>query len=127
MRAVAVLLVMLSHAGVPWFAGGFVGVDVFFVISGFLITPMLVRELRSTGRLRMRLLYARRARRLPPASTTVLVVCAFSTWAFLPKNRWVSTGYDIICSAIYGINWRLAEQSVDYLRANSAPSIVRHF
>lgn len=127
LRAVAVILVMLAHAGWTRFEGGYIGVDVFFVISGFLITQMLAREVRSTGRLRMRRFYARRARRLLPASATVLVVSAILTWAYLPANRWASTAYDIMFSAIYAINWRLAEDSVNYLRADSAPSIVQHY
>lgn len=127
LRAVAVLLVMLMNAGLPWVHGGYVGVDVFLVISGFLITQLLVRELRSTGRLRMRRFYARRARRLLPASATVLVASALLTWAFLPPNRWVSTGWDIIGSALYTMNWRLADQSVDYMFDNSAPSMVQHY
>lgn len=127
LRAVAVLLVMASHAGLTWFEGGYIGVDVFFVISGFLITQMLVRELRSTGTVRLRRFYARRARRLLPASATVLVVCAAVAWLFLPQNRWVTTAQDIMWSAVYGVNWSLSAQSVDYLRADSAPSIVQHF
>ncbi|KWX24811.1 hypothetical protein AFM11_09175 [Mycolicibacterium wolinskyi] len=127
LRAVAVLLVMLTHAGLPWTDGGFVGVDVFFVISGFLITRMLVNEARTSGRLRMRRFYARRARRLLPAAAVVLVASAVLTWAFLPQNRWVSTGHDIMASAVYAINWRLAAESVNYLRADSAPSIVQHY
>ena len=127
LRAVAILLVFLTHAGWSGLEGGYVGVDVFFVISGFLITQMLVREVRSTGRLRMRRFYARRARRLLPASAAVLVASAALTWAFLPQNRWASTAYDIMASAVYAINWRLAEESVNYLRADSAPSIVQHF
>ncbi|MDO3634352.1 acyltransferase family protein [Mycolicibacterium arseniciresistens] len=127
LRAVAIILVLLAHAGVSRLEGGYVGVDVFFVISGFLITQMLVREVRSTGRLRVRRFYARRARRLLPASAVTLVASALLAWLFLPQNRWVNTAYDIMFSAVYAINWRFAEESVNYMRADAAPSIVQHF
>ncbi|MEV3902817.1 acyltransferase family protein [Mycobacterium sp. NPDC050551] len=127
LRAVAIILVLLAHAGVSRLEGGYVGVDVFFVISGFLITQMLVREVRSTGRLRVRRFYARRARRLLPASAVTLVASALLAWAFLPQSRWVDTAYDIMSSAVYLVNWRLAEEAVDYFSANSSPSMVQHF
>ena len=73
LRALAVLLVMLAHVGVPWLSGGFIGVDVFFVVSGFLITGLLLREREATGRIRLGAFYARRARRILPASTVVLL------------------------------------------------------
>src|SRR3954453_7145388 len=76
LRAVAVLAVVLFHAGLPGLSGGFVGVDVFFVISGFLITGMLWREVQGTGTVRLARFYAARAPRLLPAGLTVLVVTA---------------------------------------------------
>src|SRR5579864_6210240 len=72
LRAVAVLLVVACHAGIPWCSGGFIGVDVFFVISGNLITGLLLRELRETKRVDLPSFYARRARRLLPALLLVL-------------------------------------------------------
>lgn len=66
LRAVAVLAVLAFHAGIPWATGGFVGVDVFFVISGYLITGLLVREAITTGRIRLGDFFSRRARRLLP-------------------------------------------------------------
>ena len=74
LRGVAVLAVVLYHAGVGVTGGGYVGVDVFFVISGFLITGILMRELRATGRVAFAAFYGRRIRRLLPASVLVLVV-----------------------------------------------------
>ena len=68
MRALAVALVIAAHAGVPFLAGGFVGVDVFFVISGFLITGLLVREVEAEGRLSLTGFWSRRARRILPAA-----------------------------------------------------------
>src|SRR5690606_28354230 len=74
LRALAVIPVVLFHAGVPGLSGGFVGVDIFFVISGYLITSILLAELESTGRVSISRFYERRARRLAPALLFMLVV-----------------------------------------------------
>ncbi|HEX2289097.1 MAG TPA: acyltransferase, partial [Pseudonocardiaceae bacterium] len=73
LRTVAVGVVVLFHAGVPWLPGGYVGVDVFFVISGYLMTALLMKEIDQTGRVRLLAFYARRIRRLLPAAAVVLV------------------------------------------------------
>ncbi|MDI1464328.1 acyltransferase family protein [Catellatospora sp. KI3] len=127
MRAVAVGLVLLAHAGVPWVAGGFVGVDVFFVISGFLITGLLVAEQDRNGRISLTAFYARRAKRLLPAAAVVLVSTLVLAYAFLPATRWRGTVFDVVASACYAMNWRLAAQAVDYLAADDAPSMLQHF
>lgn len=127
LRAVAVLLVLGYHAGVPVLAGGYVGVDVFFVISGFLITGILLREVERTGTLRLASFYARRARRLLPASTVVLIASAVVTVTVLPVTRWATVAWDLITSALYVTNWRLASRSVDYLAAEATASPVQHF
>jgi peptidoglycan/LPS O-acetylase OafA/YrhL len=127
MRAVAVLLVLLFHAGPGMVPGGFIGVDVFFVISGFLITALLVTELDRTGRISLLAFYARRAKRLLPAAALVLVAVLVLTYLVLPRTRWASTGWDVVASAGYVMNWRLAAQSVDYLAATEPPSILQHF
>ena len=127
MRAVAVLMVLLYHAGVPWASGGFAGVDVFFVISGFLITGLLVAEARREGRIDLVAFWARRARRLLPASALVLAVTALLTVVVLPTVRWRETGWDILTSGLYVVNWRLAARSVDYLAEDAAPSPVQHY
>ena len=82
LRAIAVLTVIAGHAGVPFLPGGFVGVDVFFVISGFLISQLLFREVERSGNLSIRDFYARRARRILPAATlvTIATVVASLLW-----------------------------------------------
>ncbi|QFG68279.1 acyltransferase family protein [Ornithinimicrobium pratense] len=127
MRAVAVLMVLLYHAGVPWAAGGFAGVDVFFVISGFLITGLLVAEARREARIDLVAFWARRARRLLPASALVLATTAVLTFLVLPAVRWRETGWDVLTSGLYVVNWRLAARSVDYLAEDAAPSPVQHY
>src|SRR5690606_32427566 len=76
LRAVAIGLVLLYHSSIRWVPGGFIGVDVFFVISGFLITGLLIREIERTGRVSLSKFWARRAKRLLPASALTLVVTA---------------------------------------------------
>jgi peptidoglycan/LPS O-acetylase OafA/YrhL len=83
MRALAVLLVVLYHAGIPGVHGGFLGVDVFFVISGFVITGVLLREKASKGRTSIPVFYARRIRRILPAATIVLIATIFATYHWL--------------------------------------------
>lgn len=123
----AVLLVLGYHAGLPFLPGGFVGVDVFFVISGFLITGLIDREIRETGRLNLARFWARRVRRLLPATAVVLAAVAVMTIVVLPVTRWASVAWDIGASALYVVNWRLADQSVSYLASEDAPSPVQHF
>ncbi|WP_406037128.1 SGNH hydrolase domain-containing protein [Micromonospora sp. NBC_00898] len=127
LRALAVLLVVFWHADAPFISGGFVGVDVFFVISGYLITMGMAAEVAARGRLSLSRFWARRAKRLLPSSALVLVGALVLTYLFLPDIRWRDTAWDVVSSALYMINWRLAEQSVDYLAADQAPSIVQHY
>jgi peptidoglycan/LPS O-acetylase OafA/YrhL len=127
LRAVAVGLVLLYHAGLPAVPAGFVGVDVFFVISGFLITQLLLKELVQTGGISLKRFYARRAKRLLPAAAIVLAATAAMVVAFVPKARWEDIGGDIVASAMYFVNWRLADRSVDYLAEDVEPSPVQHF
>ncbi|GGN83181.1 acyltransferase [Actinoplanes lobatus] len=127
MRAIAVTLVVLSHAGLSGLAGGYVGVDVFFVISGFLITTLLLKELTRTGRVSLATFYARRATRLLPASTVVLLVTVTASWLWMPATRFKSIAADAIYATFYGINWRLANEGVQYLNADAEPSPLQHF
>jgi peptidoglycan/LPS O-acetylase OafA/YrhL len=127
LRAIAVGLVLLHHAGLPFLPAGYVGVDVFFVISGFLITGLLTRELDATGRIGLFAFYARRARRLLPSAALVLLATGIATVLVLPPVRWSEVGGDIASAAAYVVNWRLADRSVDYLAEDSIVSPVQHF
>ncbi|QKW16804.1 acyltransferase family protein [Verrucosispora sp. NA02020] len=127
LRGLALVLVLVGHAGVAALPGAFVAVDVFFVISGFLITGLLVDELRRTGGISITAFYVRRAKRLLPAASVVVVASMLLTYLFLPPIRWSETARDALASAVYAMNWRLVEQSTDYLRSEEAPSILQHF
>jgi len=127
LRAVATFLVLPYHAGLMLFPGGFVGVDVFFVISGFVITGQLLKEVDRSGRVSLVGFYARRAKRLLPAACLMLAATAVLVWAWVPRIRWESTGGDIVASALYFVNWRLADRSVDYLQEDVTPSAVQHY
>jgi hypothetical protein len=126
LRAVAIVVVVLFHAGIGALPGGFVGVDVFFVLSGFLITGLIVREMQSTGTVSVARFYGRRAKRLLPATALVLaVVAAVSTVLVSVVDRG-SVGLDIVAAATYVANWRFGLGAVDYFAAG-IPSPVLHF
>ena len=127
LRAVAVLAVVLFHAGVPGIGGGFVGVDVFFVVSGFLITGLLWRDVTSTGAVRIARFYGARARRLLPAGGLVLVVTAIGSAFLLPPLQAREALGDGIASALYAGNYRFALRGTDYLAAAAPPSPFQHF
>jgi peptidoglycan/LPS O-acetylase OafA/YrhL len=126
LRAVAIGAVLLCHAGIPFAAGGYVGVDVFFVISGFLITRLLLGEIEKTGRVSLRRFYARRAKRLLPLSALLLASVGVLSLLLLSPVRAVEVSGDIISSAIYTANWHFAAQSVDYFAQDIEPSPVLH-
>lgn len=127
MRAVAVLAVVLFHAGVPGIGGGFAGVDVFFVISGFLITGMLYREAAADGTVGLVRFYGARARRLLPAAGVVLVATAIGAAVLLPPLQARQALGDGIAGALYAGNYRFAMQGTDYLAADAPPSPFQHF
>lgn len=127
LRTVAIGLVLVYHAGITFVPGGFVGVDVFFVISGFLITGILVRELESSGRVSLARFWARRARRLLPATGLVLAATALGVWLLMPATSWRTFGGDIAGAAFYVVNWVFANRSVDYLAEGVDPSPALHF
>ena len=127
LRAVAVIAVVLFHAGLPGVGGGFIGVDVFFVVSGFLITGLLWREASGTGTVRLARFYGARARRLLPAAVTVLVATCIASAVLLPPLQARSVIGDGIASALYVGNYRFAIQGTDYLAADAPPSPLQHY
>ncbi len=126
LRAVAVVAVVLFHADVPGVGGGFVGVDVFFVISGFLITGLLWREANTTGTVGLRRFYGARARRLLPASATVGVITMIASAALLPPLQVPSVINDGITSALYVGNYWFIMRGVNYFASHSA-SPFQHY
>jgi len=127
LRAFAVVLVVLYHAGVPWLAGGYVGVDVFFVLSGFLITSVMLREVAATGRLSLAEFYARRARRILPAAVATIVTTVLISRVVLNFLDATKVARDGVWAALFGANFRFASLGVDYLTATSPPSPLQHY
>ena len=127
LRAVAVVTVVIFHVWPEAMPGGFVGVDVFFAISGFLITAHLLREVQRTGTLSLWQFWARRARRLLPASLLTLFVCAVGTLVLVPQLYWQQFLTEIGTSTAYVQNWQLASDAVDYFAADNRESPVQHF
>jgi peptidoglycan/LPS O-acetylase OafA/YrhL len=127
LRAVAVLAVVLFHAAVPGIGGGYVGVDVFFVISGFLITGLLWREVSSTGSVRLRKFYGARARRLLPASAAVGVVTMIGSAILLPPLQARPAIGDGIASALYVSNYQFVMRGVNYFANHVTPSPFLHY
>jgi peptidoglycan/LPS O-acetylase OafA/YrhL len=129
LRAIAVLAVVLYHFWPARFSGGYVGVDIFFVISGFLITAHLMRELSATGTVRLGQFWARRARRLLPASLLVLLFCALVAMSpyLTPTSALPGEVREILASTFYVENWYLALNSADYLNHSGDPTTVQHY
>jgi peptidoglycan/LPS O-acetylase OafA/YrhL len=127
LRAIAVLAVVLFHAGVPGIRGGYVGVDIFFVLSGFLITGLLLREHQRRGSVSLPAFYARRARRILPAATLVLIVTVLATYYWLGYIRGAVTALDGRWTAAFAANLRFALQGTDYFGHRMAPSPLRHY
>ncbi|HEV7525362.1 MAG TPA: acyltransferase family protein [Acidimicrobiia bacterium] len=127
MRCVAVYLVVAFHAGLRGFGGGFIGVDVFFVLSGFLVTGILMRDLVASGRVDLRRFYARRVRRILPASLVALVVVAlvYAIVAAPAEMDAVAGGFK--ASFLFVANWYFVRQSVDYFATSVDQSPVLHF
>src|SRR5215212_8279567 len=126
LRAVAVLAVVVYHAGLSQVRGGFVGVDVFYVLSGFLITGLLWEELQTTAGLRLGAFYGRRARRLLPAAVLVLMVTLAASWVWLSPLQARGAARDAAAAALYVANYRFALQRTDYL-ADASPSPLQHY
>jgi peptidoglycan/LPS O-acetylase OafA/YrhL len=127
LRAIAVVMVVIYHLYPSLLPGGFAGVDVFFVISGYLITGHLWRGFAGSGRLSLVDFWGRRARRLIPAAALVLAVTWVASRIVLPAARLPDTAQQILASALYFQNWQLAGDSVNYLKSGDAASPVQHF
>ncbi|OYN75027.1 acyltransferase family protein [Mycolicibacterium sphagni] len=127
LRAVAVLGVVMFHAAIPGIRGGYVGVDVFFVISGFLITGLLWREVSGTGSVRLRKFYGARARRLLPASATVGIITMIASVFLLAPLRVPTVLYDGIASALYVGNYWFILDNINYFADSLTPSPFLHY
>ena len=127
LRAIAVLAVLLFHAGVPGIGGGYVGVDVFFVVSGFLITSLLVAEKTDTGKVSLGAFYARRARRILPVSALVAVATLCASWVWLEPLRLRSLSRDVLAVALFSSNFVFAHRGADYLQSALPPSPLQHY
>ncbi|WP_221583575.1 acyltransferase family protein [Microbacterium sp. G2-8] len=126
LRALAVLLVVIAHVEMPGFEGGFVGVDVFFVISGFLITQLLLREVERSGTVSIAEFYVRRARRILPAATVVTVAVLLYAAFFLPLSRLEQTATDAGWTSVFLANWHFAFSGADYF-STADPSLFQHY
>jgi peptidoglycan/LPS O-acetylase OafA/YrhL len=125
LRAVAVLAVLWYHIGLPGLSGGFAGVDIFFVISGFLITGLLLREHEKAGRIDLRRFYSRRMRRILPAVLATIAVTMVAAALFLAPLQVPGIAQDGAASALSLANMRFALESADYFAATD-PSPFRH-
>ena len=125
LRAVAVLLVVLYHLFPTWFLhSGFVGVDAFFVISGFLITSLLLRERAATGRIALGAFWARRARRLVPALVAVVTLCASAAW-LIGGDVLLGVGRQVLGAATFSYNWLAIAGGSTYFSAGE-PELFRN-
>ncbi len=128
LRAVAVLLVVLDHLKLPGFGGGFVGVDVFFVISGYLITGLLAHEFRERGSISILGFYARRARRILPAALTVIVAVVVAGDIVLNELQVAQIHHDAWWAVFFASNINFIRQATDYFTQNlSASSPLQHY
>jgi len=120
------VLVLLFHAGVSWLPGGWLGVDVFFVLSGYLITSLLLAEHAGEGRIRLGRFWARRVRRLLPALLlTITAVLACARWLVAPEERPLLRG-DALAALAYVANWRMIDRGTGYVALTAAPSPLQN-
>ncbi len=127
LRAIAILLVVLYHAGFPGLTGGYVGVDVFFVISGFVITGLLLREQAAAGRTRLATFYGRRSRRILPAATLVIIVTVLASYrwlGFITGNATASVARD---ASLFYANFHFISTGTNYLASQQPPSALQNY
>ena len=127
LRAIAVLTVIAGHAGVSFLPGGFVGVDVFFVISGFLISQLLFREVERRGTLSIGDFYARRARRILPAATLVTVATLVASLLWLSVVDALDVVTDAVWATFFAANIRFSTVGTDYFAQEEGPSPLQHY
>ncbi len=127
LRAVAVYLVVAFHAGLTRFAGGFIGVDVFFVLSGYLVTRLLLRDVAGTGRIRFARFYSRRVRRLLPAAFVVLLATTAAFAAVAAPAETLEALRSVRAAFLYVANWFFIRQAHDYFGGTIDASPVLHF
>ncbi|MGH3635804.1 MAG: acyltransferase family protein, partial [Mycobacterium sp.] len=125
LRAVAVALVLADHGGIPGMGGGFLGVDIFFVLSGFLITSLLLDELGRTGRIDLAGFWIRRARRLLPALVLMVLTVAVGRQLFSPEAV-AGLRDDAIAAFFWTVNWMFVAQKTDYFTQGAPPSPLQH-
>jgi peptidoglycan/LPS O-acetylase OafA/YrhL len=126
LRALAVVAVISDHF-LGWPSGGFVGVDVFFVISGFLITSLLLREHERSGTISFTGFYLRRTKRIMPAALLVVIATVGASYLLLNNARFNSTVWDGVWATLFGANWRFAILGTDYFQAGGAISPLQHY
>jgi peptidoglycan/LPS O-acetylase OafA/YrhL len=127
LRAVAVVLVVLYHAGVPKVTGGYVGVDVFFVLSGFVITGLLLRERVSSGRTKLLAFYGRRCRRILPAATLVIIVTVLAAYHWLGFLTGNSTAQTARTASLFYANFHFISVGTNYLASQAPPSALQNY
>jgi peptidoglycan/LPS O-acetylase OafA/YrhL len=126
LRGLAVAAVLAFHGGVGWLPGGFLGVDTFFVLSGYLITTLLIREWASTGRIALGAFWARRARRLLPALAVVVVAVCVVGRVVVPPAEAALLRADALAALAYVANWGMIWRDVGYFTQTAAPSLLQH-
>lgn len=127
LRAVAVLAVLVYHLDKSWLPGGFVGVDIFFVISGLLITQVLLRSVAEHGRPQLLKFWVRRAKRLLPNGALVLLAALVGSYFLLPAYRLQGVAQDVQAAATFLANFHFEQRAVDYFHLGDPPSPVLHF
>jgi peptidoglycan/LPS O-acetylase OafA/YrhL len=125
LRALAVVLVLLYHA--KFLPGGYIGVDIFYVISGYLITSLLLRECEKTDGISFARFYLRRIKRLLPASSLVLIITALVSWWVYPSILRADLGRDIAAASLYISNYFFALWQMDYQNLDAIPPVVIHY
>ena len=127
MRTIAIYLVVLFHAGIAAFANGYIGVDMFFVLSGYLVTNVMLQEYRDSGKIRLRRFYSRRMRRLLPAAAVLVVSVCLASQLVLPRLTRAEYVSDARAALLYVANWHFLGNSTGYFAEGAGPSPFLHF